>query len=163
MLKYIAALIMLAIAIIGYNFYLEEKEKEEAAKNQKNKPKVVDFKKDFNKIFFGSEKEPEEEKKPAKNNKEIKTLLTKKKVPGSRTLTNKDVERLNKKAQNDKKTITKEDIIKLKNRDPDAFEEKVEIKKEKKIKPKKKLSPLEKIIDSAKRSFSDNNDDDIEN
>ena len=162
MQKYIAILILLVIGIIGYNYYSYEKEKEESEKAARNKPKIVDFKRDFNSIFFGTDKESEKQPPKKKEIKEIETLIPKKKIPGSRTLTNKDIERLNKKSKQDSKVLTKDDIQKLKNRKPEEFEEKVKVEKIKKEKPEKKLSPLEKMIDSAKKSFTEKNDDDTE-
>lgn len=162
MYKYLAILILLIIGIVGYNIYSNEKEKEEQERARKNRPKVVDFKKDFNEIFFGSKEKPESEKLNKVNTKEIKTLNVKRKTPGVRTLTNRDIEKLNKKSLKSREMITKEDIQKLKDRNPDDFEENVKIEKVKKEKPKKKLSPLEKIIDSAKKSFSEKNDADTE-
>ena len=153
---------MLIIGIAGYNIYSYQKEKEEQEKATANKPKVVNFKKDFNSIFFGSEK-MDKPQPPKEKTKEIKTLMPKKKSPGTRTFTNRDIEKLNKKNIKNRKMITKEDIEKLKNQNPDEFEEKVKVEEMKKEKPKKKLSPLEKIIDSAKKTFSEKNDADSEN
>jgi len=162
MYKNLAILLILIIGIAGYKIYSYQKEKEEQEKAAGNKPKVVDFKKDFNSIFFGSEKKDKPEP-PKEKTKEIKTLIPIKKANGNKTLTNRDIEKLNRKNRNSRKMITKEDILKLKNQNPDEFEEKVKVEKVKKEKPKKKLSPLEKIIDSAKKTFSEKNDADSEN
>ena len=123
--KYLAILLLLIIGVVGYNIYSYQKEKEEQEKAAKNKPKVVNFKKDFNEIFFGSQKEPEK-KEPVEKTKEIKTLNPSQKLsPGVRTLTNKDIDKLNRKSLKSKKMITKLDSRKLKESDPESFEEKV--------------------------------------
>jgi hypothetical protein len=160
--KYLVILLMLIIGIAGYKLYSYKKEQEAQERALKNKPKVVDFKKDFNKIFFGTEKEPDVKKNEGET-KEIKTLNpSRKHKPGVRTLTNKDIDRLNIKSSKSRKMITKDDIRKLKEKDPDNFDNNVEIEKTEKKKPEKKLSPLEKIIDSAKKSFSEKDDSDSE-
>lgn len=161
--KYLVILLMLIIGIAGYKLYSYKKEQEAQERALKNKPKVVDFKKDFNKIFFGTEKEPDIKKQEAEI-KEIKTLNpSRKHNPGVRTLTNRDIDRLNIKSSKSRKMITKDDIRRLKEKDPDNFDSNVEIEKTEKKKPEKKLSPLEKIIDSAKKTFSEKDDSDSEN
>jgi len=121
--KFIIALIIAAVIIIGYRSYSYFERKSVIDSRTPKKTTIMEDVKGI----IGIEKE-QEKKEPEQTSEHIRVFIPQKKDPASRTYTNEDIKKLDLKKFKTKKFITEKDIQKLKENSEDKKEEKKEVR-----------------------------------